>query len=48
MISRGQSSRPPIERMLRIHEELRRGAFTNCSKLARALEVSRKIGRAHV
>ena len=42
MISRGQSSRPPIERMLRIHEELRRGAFTNCSKLARALEVSRK------
>jgi predicted DNA-binding transcriptional regulator YafY len=28
--------------MLRIHEELRRGAFTNCSKLARTLEVSRK------
>jgi proteasome accessory factor B len=42
MISRGQTSRPPIERMLRIHEELRRGAFTNCSKLARLLEVSRK------
>lgn len=37
-----RSSRPPIERMLRIHEELRRGAFTNCSKLARMLEVSRK------
>lgn len=35
-------SRPPLERMLRIHEELRRGALTNCSKLMRALEVSRK------
>lgn len=42
MLPRGQTSRPPIERMLRIHEELRRGAFTNCSKLARLLEVSRK------
>ncbi|MBM3855127.1 MAG: HTH domain-containing protein, partial [Verrucomicrobia bacterium] len=42
MPSRTQTSRPPIERMLRIHEELRRGAFTNCSKLARLLEVSRK------
>lgn len=28
--------------MLRIHDELRRGAFTNCSKLAALLEVSRK------
>ena len=28
--------------MLRIHEELRRGAFTNCTKLAETLEVSRK------
>ncbi|MFZ9748196.1 MAG: helix-turn-helix transcriptional regulator [Opitutaceae bacterium] len=36
------TSRPPMERMLRIHEELRRGAFTNCTKLAAALEVSRK------
>src|SRR5688572_20740449 len=42
MISRTQTSRPPIERMLRIHEELRRGAFTNCTKLAGSLEVSRK------
>jgi proteasome accessory factor B len=42
MISRTQSSRPPIERMLRIHEELRRGAFTNCTRLADTLEVSRK------
>lgn len=39
---RQQASRPPLERMLRIHEELRRGAFTNCSKLAALLEVSRK------
>ncbi len=42
MPPRTQVSRPPIERMLRIHEELRRGAFTNCTKLARTLEVSRK------
>lgn len=35
-------SRPPLERMLRIHEELRRGALTNCTKLASKLEVSRK------
>ena len=46
MLPRSQLSRPPIERMLRIHEELRRGAFTNCTKLADKLEVSRKtIGR---
>ena len=35
-------SRPPIERMLRIHEELRRGALVNCTHLTEALEVSRK------
>lgn len=35
-------SRPPLERMLRIHEELRRGALINCTKLAVSLEVSRK------
>jgi proteasome accessory factor B len=28
--------------MLRIHEELKRGTFTNCTQLAEALEVSRK------
>ncbi len=39
---RAQLSRPPLERMLRIHDELRRGALTNCTKLMRALEVSRK------
>ncbi|MES2692385.1 MAG: WYL domain-containing protein [Verrucomicrobiota bacterium] len=31
-----------VERMLRIHEELQRGASTNCTKLATSLEVSRK------
>jgi predicted DNA-binding transcriptional regulator YafY len=36
------SSRPPIARMLRIHEELQDGHLTNCSKLARKLEVSTK------
>ncbi|MFT3781277.1 MAG: WYL domain-containing transcriptional regulator [Nibricoccus sp.] len=35
-------SRPPLERMLRIHEELRRGALVNCTRLMRDLEVSRK------
>ena len=42
MTTNARLSRPPIERMLRIHEELRRGAFTNCTKLAERLEVSRK------
>jgi predicted DNA-binding transcriptional regulator YafY len=42
MTFRSQSSRPPIERMLRIHEALKRGAFTNCTKLVESLEVSRK------
>ena len=35
-------SRPPLERMLRIHDELRRGTLVNCTKLVKALEVSRK------
>lgn len=42
MTFRTQISRPPIERMLRIHEELRRSTYTNCTKLAESLEVSRK------
>src|SRR3954471_12102456 len=42
MLPSAKLSRPPLERMLRIHDELRRGAFTNCTKLARTLEVSRK------
>jgi predicted DNA-binding transcriptional regulator YafY len=37
-----QLSRPPLERMLRIHEELRRSEHTNCTKLAATFEVSRK------
>jgi len=39
---RAQLSRPPLERMLRIHDELRRGALVNCTKLMGSLEVSRK------
>ena len=35
-------SRPPLERMLFIHEELKRRAFVNCTKLATRLEVSAK------
>ncbi len=42
MPARAQLSRPPLERMLRIHDELRRGALTNCTKLMKLLEVSRK------
>lgn len=36
------ASRPPLARMLRIHEELQDGRLTNCSKLAEKLEVSTK------
>lgn len=39
---RAQLSRPPLERMLKIHDELRRGSLVNCTKLVRTLEVSRK------
>lgn len=37
-----QLSRPPLERMLRIHDALRRGSLVNCTRLVRELEVSRK------
>lgn len=36
------SSRPPLARMLRIHEFLQDGHQTNCTKLAEQLEVSTK------
>ncbi|MBA3849155.1 MAG: DNA-binding protein [Opitutus sp.] len=36
------SSRPPLARMLRIHETLQDGRQTNCTKLAEHLEVSPK------
>jgi predicted DNA-binding transcriptional regulator YafY len=42
MTPRAQLSRPPLERMMRIHDELRRGTLVNCTKLVKALEVSRK------
>ncbi|MEM9400201.1 MAG: WYL domain-containing transcriptional regulator [Verrucomicrobiota bacterium] len=37
-----KTSRPPLVRMLRIHEELQNERYPNCNKLARALEVSTK------
>src|SRR5271154_3371291 len=37
-----QHSRPPLERMLRIHQSLSSGSFPNASKLAREIEVSTK------
>ena len=42
MNPRAQLSRPPLERMLRIHDELRRGSLVNCTRLVKALEVCRK------
>ena len=35
-------SRPPLERMLRIHQAIQSGKFPNASRLARELEVSTK------
>ncbi len=35
-------SRPPMERMWRIHQELTRGEYPNCRRLAESLEVSSK------
>jgi len=35
-------TRPPMERMWRIHQELARGSYPNCQKLAVDLEVSAK------
>ena len=36
------SSRPPLARMMRIHEELQDGRLTNCTKLAKKFEASTK------
>ena len=35
-------SRPPLERMLRIHQALQSGKFPNASTLAREIEVATK------
>lgn len=37
-----KTSRPPLERMLRIHEELRHNRPINCTRLCEQLEVNRK------
>ena len=42
MPKNAQQTRPPLERMMQIHAELRRRARVNCTKLVKALEVSRK------
>src|SRR5213592_1411448 len=39
---RGLYSRPPLERMMRMHERLQAGRYPNCRKLANELEVSSK------
>lgn len=38
----GRYSRPPLERMLRLHERLKAESYPNCRKLAEELEVSSK------
>ena len=38
----GLHSRPPLERMMRMHERLKAGRYPNCRKLADELEVSSK------
>jgi proteasome accessory factor B len=38
----GPASRPPLERMLRIHQTLQAGGYPNAAKLAREIEVSTK------
>ena len=38
----GLYSRPPLERMMRMHERLKAGRYPNCRKLADELEVSSK------
>src|SRR6185436_8940505 len=35
-------SRPPLERMIKIHQAIQSGSFPNASKLAREMEVSTK------
>src|SRR6516162_10171740 len=35
-------SRPPLERMMRMHQRLKAGRYPNCRKLAEELEVSSK------
>lgn len=40
--SRRLASRPPLERMLRIHQAIQAGGFPNATTLARQLEVSSK------
>ncbi|MBE34089.1 MAG: DNA-binding protein [Opitutaceae bacterium] len=46
MPTKPQLSRPPLERMLKIHAALRRGELINSSQLVAELEVTRKtIGR---
>jgi hypothetical protein len=42
MIPIGATSRPPLERMTRVHEELKGKRFPNCKSLSAALEVSVK------
>jgi predicted DNA-binding transcriptional regulator YafY len=39
---RGLYSRPPLERMMRMHARLQAGRYPNCRKLAEELEVSSK------
>lgn len=41
-------SRPPFERMMRIHDALKAGKYPNCSQLARSIEVSTRTVKRDV
>lgn len=43
-----KQSRPPLVRMIRIHELLQKGSHTNCSQLAAELEVSTKTAQRDI
>jgi len=43
-----KQSRPPLVRMIRIHERLQGGRHTNCSQLAEELEVSTKTAQRDI
>ena len=42
IMRKGASSRPPLERMMQIHAQLKAARFPNCRKIADTLEVSSK------
>lgn len=44
----GQLSRPPLERMFKIHALLREGSYPNCVKLASEFEINKKTAQRDI